>query len=150
MYTLTREQLVETSLEAAWDFLRNPVNLNAITPDDLHFRIISPLPEVMFNGLLIQYKVTIPVIGARNWVAEIKHIREYHSFVDEQRLGPYRFWYHYHEITETGHGIKLVDKVHYGLPYGPLGQALHCLFVKKTLNRIFDYRASRLAVVLKP
>jgi ligand-binding SRPBCC domain-containing protein len=117
MYTLEREQVVHTSLDEAWIFLRDPGNLNEITPDDLDFQIVSPVPEVMFNGLLIEYKITIPFFGGQQWIAEIKHIREFHSFVDEQRIGPYAFWYHYHELNEVENGARLIDRVYYDVPW---------------------------------
>ena len=65
MYTLEREQTVSARLAAAWDFLKNPANLNEITPDDLHFSIISPVPDVMFDGLLIEYRITVPLFGSQ-------------------------------------------------------------------------------------
>ena len=95
MYTLEREQLVTASLEESWNFLKNPANLNLITPRDLNFLIISTVPEDMFDGLIIEYRISIPIFGAQRWLAEMKHIRQKKSFVDEQRIGPYTFWYHY-------------------------------------------------------
>ena len=148
MYTLMREQYVQTTLAAAWDFLKNPANLNRITPPDLDFQIISTIPEEMYNGLLIEYRITIPFIGVRKWVAEIKHIREMQSFVDEQRIGPYAFWYHYHELVDQGDTLKIIDRVYYDLPYGPLGKAMHALFVRKTLERIFHFRREKLNELL--
>jgi ligand-binding SRPBCC domain-containing protein len=145
MYTLEREQVVHTSLDEAWIFLRDPGNLNKITPDDLDFQIVSPVPEVMFNGLLIEYKITIPFFGGQQWIAEIKHIRELHSFVDEQRQGPYSFWYHYHELNEVENGVRLVDRVYYDVPWSFAGRLLHRMIIRKTLNRIFDYRREKLA-----
>ena len=145
MYTLEREQVVNTSLAEAWSFLRDPSNLNKITPDDLDFQIITPIPSVMYNGLLIEYKIKIPLFGERQWIAEIKHIREFHSFVDEQRVGPYSFWYHYHELNEVEHGVRLIDRVYYKIPWSFAGRLLHVLVIKKTLNRIFDYRSKQLA-----
>ncbi len=109
MYTLEREQRVAASMEQAWDFLQNPANLDRITPADLRFRIVSTVPAIMFNGLIVEYRITIPWAGTHSWVTEIKHIREGHSFVDEQRLGPYRFWYHYHEIREDNGQVVLID-----------------------------------------
>jgi ligand-binding SRPBCC domain-containing protein len=148
MYTLQREQIIATSLEQAWDFLKDPANLNAITPEDLHFTIISPVPDTMFEGMIIEYRVAIPLFGTQRWVAEIKHIREKKSFVDEQRIGPYSFWYHYHELAETEQGIRVADRVCYAVPYGVAGRLLHATFIKKTLDRIFDYRKERLAAIL--
>ena len=144
MYTLKREQDVKASREKAWDFLQHPGNLDRITPPDLRFRIVSEIPEVMYNGLIVEYRITIPLMGTHSWITEIKHIREGVSFVDEQRLGPYRFWYHYHEIRETLGGTRLIDRIYYQPPFGLLGKLIHPLYIRKTLERIFDYRRERL------
>jgi ligand-binding SRPBCC domain-containing protein len=71
-----------------------------------------------------------------------------YSFVDEQRIGPYNFWYHYHQIEVEEDLIKLTDRVYYEVPYGLIGKILHLLFIRKTLNRIFDYRKEKLAELL--
>jgi ligand-binding SRPBCC domain-containing protein len=144
MYILERQQKVSGSMEQAWAFLQNPVNLDSITPPDLQFKIVTDVPEIMFNGLIIEYRITIPLIGTHSWVTEIKHINEGGSFVDEQRLGPYRFWYHYHEIRQEEDGVLLVDRVHYQPPAGFLGRIVHRLYIRRTLERIFDYRQTRL------
>ena len=149
MYTLETELTVQAGLQETWDFLENPANLNSITPPDLHFEIISEVPEVMFDGLIIEYRIKIPFLGRQKWIAEIKHIRDKHSFVDEQRLGPYRFWYHYHEITETKHGVRVIDKVCYAVPFGPFGRLVHLVYIRKTLERIFAYRKIKLAEILR-
>jgi ligand-binding SRPBCC domain-containing protein len=140
MYTLFREQIIPTSLDKAWRFVSNPKNLNQITPEDMEFKIISEVPDEMYDGLLIEYLVKIPSFGKRKWVTEIKHIRLHKSFVDEQRIGPYNFWYHYHEIQEAELGVKIIDRVSYELPYWILGKIMHSLLIRKILNRIFDYR----------
>ena len=142
MYTLYREQIVQTTLEDAWAYLNSPKNLNKITPDFLDFTILTDLPETMHNGLLIEYKIKIPALGTQRWLTEIKHIRPPYAFVDEQRKGPYKFWYHYHGLEDTGQGIKLIDRVTYQVPFGFLGRIVHALVIKKMLIRIFDYRAT--------
>ena len=147
MYFLEREQVVHTSLVEAWSFLSNPANLNKITPDDLDFQITSSIPEVMFNGLIIEYRIKIPFFGIQQWVAEIKHIKEFHSFVDEQRLGPYSFWYHYHELNEAKNSVKLIDRVYYEVPWSFAGRLLHGIIIRKTLDRIFDHRCKKLAEI---
>jgi ligand-binding SRPBCC domain-containing protein len=144
MYILERQQRVGATMEQAWDFLQNPANLDRITPPDLRFRIVTEVPAIMFEGLIVEYRITIPLLGAHTWVTEIKHIRPGHSFVDEQRLGPYRFWYHYHEIRQEGDAVLLVDRVCYQPPMGPLGQILHRLYIRRTLKRIFNFRRERL------
>lgn len=148
MYLLERQQLVSASREKAWNFLQNPANLDHITPPDLRFEIVSPVPEVMYNGLIVEYRITIPLLGVHSWVTEIKHIREGVSFVDEQRLGPYRFWYHYHELRPTAQGLLVIDQVSYQPPFGILGKAVHALYIRPTLERIFNYRRQRISSFL--
>jgi ligand-binding SRPBCC domain-containing protein len=148
MYTLFREQYVTGTLAEAWDLLKNPANLDLITPPDLQFNIISPVPREMFDGLIIEYRIQIPWFGQHSWVAEIKHIRKMYSFVDEQRIGPYTFWYHYHQIDAEEGRVKLTDRVYYQVPYGIFGKVLHVFFIRKTLKRIFDYRKEKLAELL--
>ena len=79
------------------------------------------------------------------WVTEITHVKEPEFFVDDQRLGPYRFWHHEHIFKEIGGGAEVHDLVHYALPFGPLGNIAHELVVKKQLKEIFDYRSGYLA-----
>lgn len=140
IHQLCREQVVATDLDTAWAFIRSPENLDRITPDDMSFEIVSPLPETMYNGLLIEYRVGIPFLGKQTWLTELKHIRERHSFVDEQRIGPYKLWYHYHEIAEADGGVRFTDRVNYVMPFGPFGEIARILYVKNQLNAIFDYR----------
>tara|TARA_R110002111_G_scaffold224548_1_gene286189 strand:- start:60 stop:524 length:465 start_codon:yes stop_codon:yes gene_type:complete len=142
IYQLCREQTIATNLATAWDYISSPQNLDKITPSDMAFEIISQLPQQMYNGLLIEYRVGIPLMGKQTWLTELKHIREQQSFVDEQRIGPYKFWYHYHEIQEVSNGVRFIDKVTYAMPYGPLGAIARMLYVRNELNRIFDHRHS--------
>ena len=148
MYTLVQEQHIRASQRDAWNFLKNPENLNRITPSDLHFSIVSDVPEEMFDGLVIEYRIQIPWFGRRQWVAEIKHVKEMYSFVDEQRIGPYSFWYHYHRIEQENSHVRLTDRVYYEVPYGIIGKILHFFFIRKTLERIFHYRRIKLQALL--
>jgi len=140
MYTLHKELVVETAREKAWAFIRNPANLNRITPDDMDFAIVGDLPAEMYEGMLVEYRVKLPLIGKQTWVSELKHIRPMESFVDEQKIGPYRFWYHYHGIEEAENGVKLVDHVSYQPPCGPVGMLANALFIRNNLERIFAFR----------
>lgn len=148
MYILKREIVVSTTHEKAWRFISRPENLNLITPEDLSFQIVSEVPEDMHNGLLVEYLVTIPVIGKQRWLSEIKHVRDHHSFVDEQRVGPYKLWYHYHKIEAVPDGVLFTDEVTYEPPFSIFGRMANSLFIRKTLNRIFDYRTERFAELL--
>ena len=115
----------------------------------MSFRIVSELPVEMYNGLTIAYRVKIPYYGYSDWLSEIKHIREPYAFVDEQRSGPYKMWYHYHEIKEVKEGVQIIDKVHYRLPFGFFGKLAHLLFVRRTLMHIFDFRNRKFKELLE-
>jgi ligand-binding SRPBCC domain-containing protein len=140
VYEFRRKQIIKTDLDTAWNFMRSPSNLNKITPPDMTFNILSDLPDVMFEGQIIRYKIKIPFIGEQNWVSELKHIKDKHSFVDDQRIGPYTLWYHYHEINECPGGVEFIDHITYSIPMGIFGQIAHWVYVRKQLKKIFDFR----------
>jgi ligand-binding SRPBCC domain-containing protein len=145
MHLLERDIVLNITQEELWEFLATPANLNELTPPDLHFQIVTDLPERMYNGLIIEYQIRIPRFGNWRWVSEIKHIREGEYFVDEQRQGPYRFWYHQHLLQPAGDkGTRMIDRVSYRLPWGVLGTCVHACWIKRRLDAIFDYRAERL------
>mgnify|MGYP000722411960 CR=1 FL=1 len=139
-YRINRLQILPISIETAWDFFSNPLNLSAITPPWLNFRVTSSVAGRMYPGMIITYQLT-PVAGFPvNWVSEITHVREPMFFVDEQRIGPYRFWHHQHVFTPIDVGVEMTDIVHYQLPLGPVGRVFHNALVRKKLEAIFDYR----------
>jgi len=145
MHILEREIILNAQPEQVWEFLSTPINLNQLTPPDLHFQVLSEVPERMYNGLTILYEIKIPGFGKRRWLTEIKHIQEGAFFIDEQRLGPYRLWYHQHRIESfEGKKTRMFDAVFYQLPFGLIGSLVHKFWVKNMLEQIFDYRAKRL------
>ncbi len=136
-----REQFIQTDLETIWDFASSPKNLKEITPDYMLFDITSKnLPEKMYPGMIISYRVS-PLLNIKmNWVTEITHVKDYHFFVDEQRLGPYKMWHHQHHFEKKDNGVLMTDIVTYIPPFGFLGNIANSLFIKKQLNNIFDHR----------
>ncbi len=57
MQKLKQEQFLPISIEEAWEFFASPKNLNAVTPKDLYFEITSELPDQMYEGLIITYRI---------------------------------------------------------------------------------------------
>ena len=83
----------------------------------------------MRPGMIISYRIH-PIFRLRlSWVTEITHVQEPHSFVDEQRFGPYKFWHHQHRFREVPGGVEIRDIVNYALPFGPLGRIAHSTVV---------------------
>ena len=140
MYQLIRKQFVPTDLETCWEFFSSPKNLKTITPPYMGFDVLTEIPEKMYEGLMIEYRVT-PLLGIpMNWITEIKYVHDYKFFVDEQRKGPYKIWHHEHHFKEVEGGVEMLDIVSYELPLGLLGKLAHPLIVKNKLEEIFVYR----------
>ncbi|MBT8236822.1 MAG: SRPBCC family protein [Bacteroidia bacterium] len=139
----TKQGLPITKTEA-WDFLSDPANLSAITPDTMGFEILAGASMPMFKGQIIHYKVSpFPGIKTR-WVTEITHLKPMEYFVDEQRFGPYALWHHKHFLKSHENGVIMEDLIDYKLPLGLLGQALHGMLVKKQLQKVFQFRYEKL------
>lgn len=149
MHTLTRKQYLPISLEKAWSFFATPKNLNEVTPKELDFKILGDIPDVMYEGLIIQYYVkpmlNIPVL----WVTEITHIKEGKYFVDEQRKGPYKTWHHEHHFEEVDGGVMMTDILHYDIGKSLFGWVAGKLFVHKKVSEIFDFRFKALESYFK-
>lgn len=140
MYQIKRTQFVKTDLATCWDFFSSPNNLQVITPDYMGFKVLTTVPEKMYEGLMIAYKVSPVMKIPLNWVTEIKYVHNEQFFVDEQRTGPYKMWHHEHHFKAVEGGVEMTDIVSYELPLGFLGRFAHWLFVRKQLEGIFDYR----------
>lgn len=140
LHRLACHQLLPLSLPEAWEFFSRPENLARITPPDLGFEVTSPLPERMYAGMIVTYRVSPFGRVGVPWVTEITHVREPEFFVDEQRSGPYRFWHHQHHFRAVDGGVEMSDLVHYQLPFGPLGDLFVARTVKRRVTKIFNYR----------
>ncbi|MDH5580225.1 MAG: SRPBCC family protein [Betaproteobacteria bacterium] len=119
-------------------FFADIANLERITPPELRFRILSPLPEEMREGVRIEFRLSLFGLPF-GWHTEITRWEPPCRFVDRQLAGPYRQWIHLHEFTAERDGTRMRDAVDYVLPLGPLG-LLGLPLVRRELDRIFDYR----------
>lgn len=140
-YQLKKEQFIAASLTEVWDFVSSPLNLQKITPPYMGFQIMSAdLPEKIYPGMIIVYRVRpIPFVPMR-WVTEITHVSPGHYFVDEQRVGPYTLWHHEHHLKQVEGGVLMTDIVSYSPPFGFIGRIANCLFIKRQLSAIFSFR----------
>ncbi len=140
-FQLKTKQFLYAGIDEVWDFISSPSNLKEITPKHMGFDITSKgLPQKMYPGMIISYRVK-PLPGIPlTWVSEITHIEEKKYFIDEQLVGPYSIWHHEHHIEEKDNGVLMTDIVSYKPPMAFLGSIANVLFIKKQLNRIFTYR----------
>lgn len=144
---LTREILVRADMRKVFEFFSNAQNLELITPKELNFKILSPIPIEMKNGTLIDYRIRLFGISF-NWKTLISAWEPERRFVDEQLKGPYSKWIHTHSFETKEDGIMIKDEVRYRLPFFPLGELMF-LAVRHQLNRIFDYRTTRIKEIFQ-
>ena len=147
LHLLERSQLVPRPRSEVFAFFGNARNLEAITPDFLHFEILPPVPARMAEGALIDYRLSLFGLPFR-WRTRIAAWVPEARFVDVQVRGPYARWHHTHTFEEVPGGTVVGDRVEYQLPLGPLGEIAHPVLVRRTLERIFDHRQRRVAELL--
>lgn len=140
IHRLQCEQLLPIPLTEAFEFFSNPNNLTSITPEWLDFKILDELPEKVYAGLIIRYKIKVIPMLPMTWVTEITQVRDQSYFVDEQRFGPYKFWHHQHIFEPVDNGTLIKDIVHYAMPFWLAGELVHEFKIKHQLNEIFSFR----------
>lgn len=140
MRRLEFNSFIPSGIDEVWSFFSDPKNLSRITPTEMNFRIITPLPEIMYKGMMIGYKVS-PIPGMRlTWLTEITQFQDRVFFIDEQRKGPYKIWHHEHHFRQNEGGVEMKDILIYDLSAGYIGDWIDSLFVKKKIKSIFEFR----------
>lgn len=147
-HRLERTQHIARPLPEVFAFFADAGNLEALTPGFLRFRILTPRPIEMRVGARIEYALSLFGVPFR-WRTTITAWEPGVRFVDEQTSGPYALWRHTHTFTADGDGTLIRDVVEYREPLGPLGLLAHHLFVRHTLDRIFNFRREVVAQLLE-
>jgi ligand-binding SRPBCC domain-containing protein len=137
---LQRQLWLPHRRDEVFQFFSDARNLERITPDWLHFAVLTPEPIDMHEGLLIDYRLRLRGIPLR-WQSEITVWEPPHRFVDQQRRGPYSLWIHAHRFAETDGGTMACDEVMYKAPGG---RFIDWLLVRREVEAIFDFREKKL------
>jgi len=133
-------------LEEVFAFFSDAANLERITPPWLEFRIVSPLPIEMRPGARVDYRLKLRGLPLR-WQSEITAWQPPHRFVDEQRRGPYRLWWHEHDFERRDGGTLARDRVRYSVWGGAL---IDRLLVRRDVAEIFAFRREALKHLFDP
>jgi ligand-binding SRPBCC domain-containing protein len=141
VHSIKTVQKIPVSIEEAWNFFSSPANLQAITPGNMRFKVISKNHgEKMYSGQVIEYKVSPLLRIPLYWMTEITHAEKLKYFIDVQRKGPYSLWHHQHHFKKMEGGVEMTDIVHYKNPWGFIGEIANSVFIKRQLKKIFEYR----------
>ena len=148
-YTFKSTLTLDLPIEKVFAFFADAKNLEPITPAELGFHILTPMPFEMRQGALIDYKLTLHGLPMK-WRTEITRWEPPHLFEDTQLAGPYKQWIHQHRFTEIDPGKTLMeDEVRYRLPFEPLGDIANFLISRQVAN-IFEHRNKAVAEFLLP
>ena len=119
-------------------FFADAENLARLTPPELRFRFLTPLPVDMRVGALIEYRLRLFGVPF-GWRTRIDSWEPDAGFVDRQVRGPFGRWVHRHHFSELEGGTRMDDVVEWALPLQPFGEIARPL-LRAQLERIFDYR----------
>ncbi len=139
------ETVIAAPLAAVWAFHEDVTgSLPALSPLDGAVKIVSAdLPVHVGSRIVISAKILLGFRG--KWVAKIvEHVPPAFGkamFADEQESGPFKSWLHEHLFEQVGsQSTRLVDRVTYRAPFGPLGWIADRLFLRKKVVDMFEYR----------
>jgi ligand-binding SRPBCC domain-containing protein len=139
-FTIQTELWLPRPPYEVFPFFAEARNLETLTPTWLKFIVLTPAPIVMRPGTLIDYRITVHGLPIR-WRTEIAEWDPPRRFVDVQLRGPYTLWHHTHTFMDRDAGTLCLDRVRYR-PRG--GALINWLFVRRDIERIFQYRQQRL------
>lgn len=141
-HTLEIAVLLPKPIEEVFAFFADAANLERLTPPELRFEILTPLPIALQSGTEIRYRLRLFGVPF-GWRTCISVWDPPNGFVDQQESGPYKLWHHTHSFEAVDEGTLMRDRVRYALPLAPFGEVAHPI-VRRQLDRIFSYRTETL------
>lgn len=139
MFEFNQQQIINAPLEKVFSFFQQPENLSKTTPEWLNFEILTKPPLIMKEGAVFKYKIKLFGIPFY-WETYISKYQHRKLFVDEQTKGPYKKWVHTHSFVESDGKVIMQDNVKYDLYGGPFKFLLNRIFIKKSIESIFNFR----------
>jgi hypothetical protein len=121
----------------AWHAL--PGALERLTPPWEQVKIIEQSGGIEKGARVVLLTGRWPL--QQRWVAEHGDFQVGRYFSDVQVSGPFAFWMHTHTFEPDGpSACYLEDRVEYALPFGALGRWLGGGYVRRKLEKLFEYR----------
>jgi len=134
--------------DALFDFVTRPANLVRVSPPELQVKVVDP-PEILELGSIL-------IVTARRWGLTqrfITHVMKFEpgrTFVEEQRHGPFKKMVHHHIVEADGTGARMIDRIEYEPPGGPLGLLLSAAQIEKEMAELYAFRLQKFKEILEP
>ena len=121
----------------AWHAL--PDALERLTPPGEHVEVVERTGGLERGARVVLRFGRWPF--RRRWIAVHQDYEEGRYFSDVQLSGPFAFWKHTHTFEPDGPAACILeDRVEYALPFGFLGRWVAAGFVRKKIEKLFEYR----------
>ena len=134
-----KESRIAATPAEVFAFHESPGALEALTPPWEKMKVIESSGSIR-PGARVVLETKIGPIPLR-WVAIHTEYEPDRLFADRQEHGPFARWYHRHHFLDDGEGGTILrDEVDYEVPLGALGRLFSGKFVRKKLERMFEYR----------
>jgi ligand-binding SRPBCC domain-containing protein len=141
-HTLEFQTKLYRPLSEVFEFFSNAENLNQVTPSDLKFRFLTPMPIQMKVGARIEYRIQLMGVPF-DWHTLITGWEPPYRFVDEATKSPYVKWHHEHIFEEKDDHVLMTDRLTYLSPGWILEPLVDKLFVRNQIMKIWGYREER-------
>ena len=143
-----KETRIAASPEAVFAFHEAPGALKQLIPPWEKVEIESG-GESMQVGSRVVLKTHLGPFPLR-WVAEHIEYNPPRGFADRQVSGPFALWVHHHSFLDDGAGGTILhDEVDYEVPFGPLGRMFGGGFIRRKLQRMFEFRHAKTREILE-
>jgi ligand-binding SRPBCC domain-containing protein len=149
MPTLEFETVIAAPLQKVWAFFEDVTRAipTIYSPDDGVVVEHADLPPAVGGKVIIRMRGPF---GKMRMVAKFVEHRPPHAvvfgeearFVDEQESGPFKYWHHEHDFERVDEkNTRMLDRVTYRVPLGPIGVLADWIYVRRRLRRMFRYRS---------
>jgi ligand-binding SRPBCC domain-containing protein len=135
----TYRSRIEASAAEAYAWHAQPDALGQLLPPGEHAEILEKTGGIESGARVVLRFGRWPF--RRRWVAEHRDFEVGRYFSDVQVSGPFAYWKHTHTFVPEGPGASILeDRVEYALPFGFLGRWIAGKFVRRKIEKMFEYR----------
>ncbi len=143
MPTFQKSIRIQASARRVYQWHLNPDALEKLIPPWEKVRVLEA-PMEMRDGARAVLAVRAGPFQVK-WIAEHRGVVDRGEnggeFVDVQVAGPFRAWTHRHTVSADGAAAcVLKDHIEYELPFGRIGECVGGWFVRRKLERMFEFR----------